>query len=992
MRSRWKNHRLEAAAIAVILLVSMLLLNYARSSGKYVDLYSQNNLLITMEQMQIPFMDKLNMCRQIAEGTDTYLTATNPDRSFMMAELKPFLDYQAESLGVYAVCFLNESGEVISSDGITQKLSLGEEQEELFGRKRQIFKEISWEEDGVFLFAMPTDPLKIDGREYTAVGTMYTMEYMTGRLHLTAYEHQAYFLITDQDHQVIFKGSHILDEGLDYHTDFIERYVANGNISMQEAELLEEAFAAGASGVIRSWHGEDFYFVYMPIENTGYFFLCEIPVRVAQNILQEYEESIVRTLGMIFLAILAAGILFFVWNNSRNMRAKNRELKYREIMFGILSDNTDQVYALLSEDMKRAEYVSPNLERILGRTGEDMEDPVRMLNGLPDDPSLVIDEAAISMLKNGESWHDREFFGSMVGDRQKFLERMIIRVSMEASDKILAIIADRTAEQKNRDDLRTALEIAEEANQSKSTFLSSMSHDIRTPMNAIIGFSFLLGRDAEKPDKVRAYTRKITSSSHHLLGLINDVLDMSKIESGKATLNLSEENIAEIVEGIDTIVRPQMKAKGHTFHVQVRDIRHEDVTVDKLRLNQILLNLLSNAVKYTPDGGEVSLIVQELPQRSAQLAGYRIIVKDNGYGMSPEYVKTVFQAFTREENQVINRIQGTGLGMAITKNLVDLMGGEILVESEQGKGTTFTVDLELQITEKESSSQFWEERGIDRMLVVDDEEVVCQNIVLMMEKTGVTVEYALDGQSAVSMVRTAEEEGRPYQIVFLDWKMPGMDGLETAKKIRKRVSGACPLFLMNSYDWTEVADEALDGGIDAILPKPFFLSSFQHKIGELLNRGKETEQSEEPEEASVFHGMHILVAEDNELNGEILEELLNMKGASCEIFENGKLAVEAFAQSEADRYQLILMDVQMPVMGGYDAVRAIRGLSHPRAALIPIIAMTANAFAEDIHQALKAGMNAHVAKPVDLDVLEETVREVLGTMEGEETRCLAEKS
>lgn len=981
MRSRWKNHRLEAAAIAVILLVSVLLLNYARSSGKYVDLYSQNNLLITMEQMQIPFMDKLNMCRQIAEGTDAYLTAFDPDRDFTLEELKPFLDYQVDSLGVYAVCFLNGSGEMISSDGVSQTVSLGEEQEALFEKKRQIFKEINWKEDGVFLFALPTEPLMIDGEEYTAVGTMYTMEYMTGRLHLTAYDHQAYFLVTDEENEVVFKGSHILDEGLGYHMDFIERYLANGNISPQTAELLEEAFATDASGVARSWHGEEFYFVYMPIENTEYYFLCEIPVRVAQNILQEYEGSIVRTLGIIFLAVLAAGILFFVWNNSRNMRAKNRELKYREIMFGILSDHTAQVYALLSADMKQAEYVSPNLERILGLTGKDMEDPVRMLNALPNDPSLVIDEEAVSKLKNGETWQDREYFESTVGEKRKYLERCIIRVSMEGSGKILAIIADRTSEQKNRDDLRMALEIAEEASQSKSTFLSSMSHDIRTPMNAIIGFSFLLGRDADKPDKVRAYTRKITSSGHHLLGLINDVLDMSKIESGKATLNLSEENIAEIVEGIDTIVRPQMKAKGHTFHVQVRDVRHEDVTVDKLRLNQILLNLLSNAAKYTPDGGEVSLIVQELPQRSAQLAGYRIIVKDNGYGMSPEYVKTIFHAFTREENQIINRIQGTGLGMAITKNLVDLMGGEILVESEQGKGSTFTVDLELQITEKESTSHFWEERGIDRMLVVDDEKVVCQNIVLMMEKTGVTVEYALDGQEAVSMVKAAEGEGRPYQIVFLDWKMPGMDGMETAGKIRKAVTGAIPLFLMNSYDWTEIADEALDGGIDAILPKPFFLSSFQHKIGELLDRGKDTGQPEE-EETSILEGMHILVAEDNELNAEILKELLDMKGAACQICENGKLAVEAFEQSEAGAYQMILMDVQMPVMGGYEAVRAIRKLNHPEARTIPIIAMTANAFAEDIHQALKSGMNAHVAKPVDLEVLEETVREVLETLGG----------
>ncbi len=526
--------------------------------------------------------------------------------------------------------------------------------------------------------------------------------------------------------------------------------------------------------------------------------------------------------------------------------------------------------------------------------------------------------------------------------------------------------------------IEQAFEIAEGANRAKSSFLSNMSHDIRTPMNAIVGFAALLGRDAENPDKVREYTRKITASSQHLLGLINDILDISKIEAGKTTLNLSDENIVDLIENIDSIIRPQMKAKGHSFEVYSRDIRHEHVVMDKLRLNQILLNLLSNAVKYTPDNGHIVFTVQELPQHAMQLAHFRFIVEDDGYGMSPEYVERIFQAFTREEDSVTNKIQGTGLGMAITKNLLDLMGGSILVESEKGKGSKFTVDLEMHVSDQVIDQQFWQNNGISRLLTVDDEEVICQNIQMVMESAGVSVDYATNGRTAVEMVREAVNEGAPYHIVLLDWKMPGIDGVETARLIRQEPAQDVPILILTSYDWPEVEDEAKAAGVDACLAKPFFLTSFRQKVDSVLHSEKAPEASGQ---ASVLEGMHILVAEDNEINAEILEELLDMVGATCDICENGQAVAEAFAASQPGQYRLILMDVQMPVMNGYDATRAIRAMPHPLAQTIPIIAMTANAFAEDIRDALEAGMTAHVAKPIDMGVLEQTVKTVLEAQE-----------
>lgn len=547
-----------------------------------------------------------------------------------------------------------------------------------------------------------------------------------------------------------------------------------------------------------------------------------------------------------------------------------------------------------------------------------------------------------------------------------------MNAKLEESNTMLAR-SKETAEQ--------AFRIAEEANRAKSSFLSNMSHDIRTPMNAIVGFSALLSRDAENSEKVREYTRKITSSSQHLLGLINDILDISKIEAGKTVLNLSDENMVEMIENIDSIIRPQMKAKGHSFEVLNKDLKHEQVVMDKLRLNQILLNLLSNAVKYTPEGGRVTFTVQELEQYARKLAHFRFIVADNGYGMSPEYVKKIFHAFTREEDSVTNKIQGTGLGMAITKNLLDLMGGKITVESEKGKGSVFTVDLELQISDQAVNPDFWKKMGITRILAVDDEEAICQNIRMTMEGTGVSVDCALDGRTAVDLVKRSKQEERPYHVVLLDWKMPVMDGVETAKRIRQETSGDIPILILTSYDWPDIENEARAAGIDAFLAKPFFLTSFRQKLDTLLAPDSEPETSGEQ---SVLDGMHILVAEDNEINAEILTELLDMAGASCEICENGRIAVDTFGKSNPGQYDLVLMDVQMPVMNGYEATKALRDLGHPLALTIPVIAMTANAFAEDIREALEAGMNAHVAKPVDMTVLEQTVRAVLEAKDEEE--------
>ena len=525
--------------------------------------------------------------------------------------------------------------------------------------------------------------------------------------------------------------------------------------------------------------------------------------------------------------------------------------------------------------------------------------------------------------------------------------------------------------------LAEALQAAQAANHSKTMFLSNMSHDIRTPMNAILGFATLLAKDADNPEKVREYTKKIDASGHHLLSLINDVLDVSKIESGKVVLTIGEFTLGTIVSSVDAIIRPAARARNQSFHVSVTGIEHENLIGDETRLNQILINLLSNAVKYTQEGGDIWFRIIGLGQRSSQFEHIRIEVEDNGFGMTPDYLKVIFDAFTRAENSTTNKVQGPGLGMAITKNIVELMGGTIEVASEEGKGSKFTVELELRIPERQIDGQFWEENGISHVLAVDDDEELCRNMKSLLESAGVRTDVAYSGEEAVALAEKAIASEDAYQMILMDWNMPGMGGKEAVRQIRRIAPDGVWIFILTANDLDAIEGEAPSVGIDAFLSKPFFATALKEKLLELKSKESEQGPELEDEDAEGFFGLHVLVAEDNDINAEILIELLSLEGVNCEVAENGKLALERFVESAVGEFDVILMDVQMPVMNGYEATKAIRALPRKDAVTIPIIAMTANAFAEDVRDALNAGMNAHVAKPIEMDVVKETISQYL---------------
>ena len=523
--------------------------------------------------------------------------------------------------------------------------------------------------------------------------------------------------------------------------------------------------------------------------------------------------------------------------------------------------------------------------------------------------------------------------------------------------------------------LKDALEAAETANRAKSDFLQTMSHDIRTPMNGIIGMTAIAAAHIDDKERVQDSLQKITAASRHLLSLINEVLDMSKIESGKVSLTEEEFNLSELVDNMIAMVRPQIAEHRHEFTVNIRKVEHENVIGDSLRLQQVFVNIMSNAIKYTPDGGKIDIAIREIPCNQDRVGCYEFVFSDNGIGMTQEYLAHIFEPFSRAEDGRISKIQGTGLGMPIVKNIVSMMGGDIRVKSTPNVGSVFTVTIYLKLQDfaPEGAKRVFANLNV---LVADDEPMSLETAVDALEELGMKAEGVDSGRKAVEKVTHRHENHQDYQAVILDWKMPDLDGVETARAIRKEVGEEIPIIILSAYDWTDIEEEAREAGVNAFISKPLFKSRLVRVFTEVFsdesepvceNRAKESALS--PVEALDLKGVRCLLAEDNELNAEITIEILEETGMLIEHVWNGEEAVERVKQAGDGYYDLILMDIQMPKLNGYDATRVIRTLGTEYSAKVPIIAMTANAFAEDVHAAMSAGMNEHIAKPIDLKSL-----------------------
>ena len=512
---------------------------------------------------------------------------------------------------------------------------------------------------------------------------------------------------------------------------------------------------------------------------------------------------------------------------------------------------------------------------------------------------------------------------------------------------------------------------AESANKAKTDFLSTMSHDIRTPMNAIIGLTTIAEKNLGDVDGTRESLRKIGLAGSHLLTLINDILDISKVESGKLKLNPLTFSIVETAENLVNLSQPMIKEKNIEFSFHINQIKTEYLYTDQLRLNQIYINILSNAIKYTEPGGCVSVDMREEESTVPGCVRLTYVVADTGIGMSPEYMATMYQPFSRQIDSRVNSIQGTGLGLAITKQMVDLIGGSIECESEQGKGTTFTVVLDIPAADRQREEMQLEPIDI---LIVDDDEIMRETAADTLKSLGASVEQAMNGITALGMIKHRHLSGNDYNVVIVDWKMPEMDGLETIRRIRREIDISIPILLISAYDWSDIEEQAKEAGANGFISKPLFRSTLYDKINNLI--GKESGSSEPEDDYSDLQGLHILVAEDNDINWEIISNLLAMFGITTDRAENGRICVDMICTAEEGSYELIFMDVQMPEMNGLDATRAIRKSENTWAASIPIIAMTADAFSENVTECLNAGMNGHIAKPVDIKLVIKEIRRI----------------
>ena len=748
----------------------------------------------------------------------------------------------------------------------------------------------------------------------------------------------------------------------------------------QEAvSILTDALLTGRSisfTYTNSYGSSAAYVTKLP--HSDWMLLQIFPIQATNDMLSESGSA--ATLLMLWLVLLSAlyVLLLLIESHKEKVKLTWEKQRMREIVHStsrlfsrfILADLEHDTYTSLTYDSLADESQPPEqgvyselcdiwksriLDEEAAERGNEYFTIPSIQEHLREDIPYLQHEYRIH--ENGVRWIQ---ISVLCLDRKKGVPASVLLAIQDVTEL-------KDMEQRSRAALEDAFQSAQAANDAKRTFLFDMSHDMRTPMNAIIGLSGLLQRDAGDPEKVRAYSRKIDTSGQHLLALINEVLDMSKIESGKASLSLSPFSLSELIEELTAVFKPRAQEKAQTLRIRVLGVPQERLIGDKLRLSEMLGNLLSNAIQYTAKGGQVALTIRSLDRTTKGYVRLLFEVTDNGIGMSPEFVQHIFDPYARENSSTISGIQGAGLGMTISKSLVDLMGGTICVESVHGKGSTVKVELELRPAAQDDAPDFWKKHSISKVLILGSDEDICQSIQSLMVGTGLELQYSTD-----TRITGSPAAGACYDLILLDYSLPGMDTLGAIRYIRAQY-GHSPILILINNDWIELEEAARRAGANGFLTAPFAISTLQRVVAECRC------QSQPDEKDVSLEGLRLLVAEDNDINAEILMELLNMEGVICERAVNGREAVTQFQSKPEGYYHGILMDVQMPEMNGYECTRAIRSLSRSDAAGIPIVAMTANAFAEDVNKSLEVGMNAHIAKPVNPVILKSTLSRLMAS-------------
>ena len=890
-------------------------------------------------------------------------------------QIRSGMDKMQKEIDCAALYFLASDGSCMTQDG--EKSSLGSQ--------TGLGTHLSDGEDVVVNAALPGKPQMLvfvcpeakgtyRGFTYDAIAVAYYNDTVLSAIDSSAFDGAAHSYVIYSDGRVVLDSNADSDDPV---YNLLAELRGNSDLSEKKFDALSDDFAQGRNGsMMLTLRGTRYYLVYENMGIQDWIMLGLVPVSVVNAGMDTLWRRTVEIVVVIACLLMVLLIALIVHRSRDALRRRDTEILYRDELFTRLSRNVDDVFLMMDAETSRVDYVSPNIERLLGVPLEQVQQDIRALRALHPKDSPDHDKNFFAGIQCGEQceWN-ADYAHQQTGERRWF---HIVAMGSEVAGrtKYILVMSDRTADRKINQALSEAVAAAEAASRAKSTFLSNMSHDIRTPMNAIIGFTTLAVSNIDNQERVKDYLTKTLSSSRHLLALINDILDMSRIESGKLQLEETEVNLAEMLHDIKTIVGGQVHAKQLELYMDALDVTDEDVYCDRTRMGQILLNLLSNAIKFTPAGGTVSVRVRQLAGTVRDCAQYEFRVRDNGIGMSPEFAQKIFEPFERERTSTVSRIQGTGLGMAITRNIVEMMGGTIKVQTEKNRGTEFIICLPLRVQNCSRREEKIAELSGLKALVVDDDFNTCDSVAKLLTRVGMRAEWTLSGREAVLRARQSIELGDPCRAYIIDWRLPDMNGIEVTRQIRS-LNDDTPIIILTAYDWSDIEGEAKAAGVTAFCSKPMFLSDLRDTLLTAIGHTQTEAQDILPGKNADFRGRHILLVEDNELNREIAVAILHEYGFLVDTAENGAVAVEKICTSDPGRYDLVLMDVQMPVMDGCTATQRIRALEDPVRAAVPIVAMTANVFEEERKRAFDCGMNGFLSKPIVIEELIDALRGIM---------------
>ena len=890
-------------------------------------------------------------------------------------QIRSGMDKMQKEIDCAALYFLASDGSCMTQDG--EKSSLGSQ--------TGLGTHLSDGEDVVVNAALPGKPQMLvfvcpeakgtyRGFNYDAIAVAYYNDTVLSAIDSSAFDGAAHSYVIYSDGRVVLDSNADSDDPV---YNLLAELRGNSNLSEKKFDALSDDFAQGRNGsMMLTLRGTRYYLVYENMGIQDWIMLGLVPVSVVNAGMDTLWRRTVEIVVVIACLLMVLLIALIVHRSRDALRRRDTEILYRDELFTRLSRNVDDVFLMMDAETSRVDYVSPNIERLLGVPLEQVQQDIRALRALHPKDSPDHDKNFFAGIQCGEQCEWNADFAHQQNGERRWFHIVAMGSEVAGRTKYILVMSDRTADRKINQALSEAVAAAEAASRAKSTFLSNMSHDIRTPMNAIIGFTTLAVSNIDNQKRVKDYLTKTLSSSRHLLALINDILDMSRIESGKLQLEETEVNLPEMLHDIKTIVGGQVHAKQLELYMDALDVTDEDVYCDRTRMGQILLNLLSNAIKFTPAGGTVSVRVRQLAGTVRDCAQYEFRVRDNGIGMSPEFAQKIFEPFERERTSTVSRIQGTGLGMAITRNIVEMMGGTIKVQTEKNRGTEFIICLPLRVQNCSRREEKIAELAGLKALVVDDDFNTCDSVAKLLTRVGMRAEWTLSGREAVLRARQSIELGDPCRAYIIDWRLPDMNGIEVTRQIRS-LNDDTPIIILTAYDWSDIEGEAKAAGVTAFCSKPMFLSDLRDTLLTAIGHTQTEVQDILLGKNADFCGRHILLVEDNELNREIAVAILHEYGFLVDTAENGAVAVEKIRTSDPGRYDLVLMDVQMPVMDGCTATRRIRALKDPARAAVPIIAMTANVFEEERKRAFDCGMNGFLSKPIVIEELVDALRGII---------------